>query len=184
MVFNVCIQEHFHFTLNFLQEKCLLAKMFARGHLLLSKTNNILWAFNCWKSCFISLFVCTTIANIFSLSSQFSQSMLELGIQTQQNCKWMKLPLISSLKCNHAKMAALIWIKAFELFVIVQNIIMIVLVGWKSLCCFTLSSIFSLWETKMHMWIWMPFPWCGGRKLCQVGCLLKLTLETKFYYNL
>ena len=39
-------------------------------------------------------------------------------------------------------------IEAIELFVIVQNIIMIVLVGWKSLCCFTLSSVFSMWESK------------------------------------
>ena len=39
-------------------------------------------------------------------------------------------------------------IEAIELFVIDQNIIMIVLVGWKSLCCFTLSSVFSMWESK------------------------------------
>ena len=39
-------------------------------------------------------------------------------------------------------------IEAIELFVIVQNIIMIVLVGWKLLCCFTLSSVFSMWESK------------------------------------
>ena len=39
-------------------------------------------------------------------------------------------------------------IEAIELFVIVQNIIMIVLVGWISLCCFTLSSVFSMWESK------------------------------------
>ena len=29
---NRFFQENFHFTLNFLLEKCLLAKMFARGH--------------------------------------------------------------------------------------------------------------------------------------------------------
>ena len=40
------------------------------------------------------------------------------------------------------------WLKQLSCFVIVQNIIMIVLVGWKSLCCFTLSSVFSMWESK------------------------------------
>ena len=87
----------------------------------------------------------------------------------------MKLPKILSLKCNHAKIAAfkIDWSNWVVCYCSKHNYdcfsglkIAVLLHSFK--CFFNVGK-------QILMWIWMSFPWFGGRRLCQVGCLWKLT---------